>query len=182
MPLHGGGATINQSERIASGGRSRMTTAADLIAYLVTKGCLPMVAGLQPLGAPPQGTLIPPQERAAMGFRGPGYAFRYETYTGALIADFGADSCTLRAADQDADQALQVLHSAITHDYADLAAQEGPDGADPMRTLRTYTARVTDKRYARITVAFPRLGAPVRIGFEVRVAGLEAIGRRAAAG
>lgn len=159
-----------------------MQSAEDLIAALVAHGCLPMVAGLQPSGPPPQGDLLTPEERAQAGFNEAGFTFRYAAADSAVLADFGLQSATLRADSADADRALASLDAAIHSVSADIFAQEEPHPSDAGRTQRVFLVRMSERRYARVTAAFPRLGAPSRAGIEVKVAGMEAIGRRAAAG
>jgi hypothetical protein len=159
-----------------------MQTAEQLIASLVAHGCLPMVAGLQPAGAPPQGDLLSPAERAQAGFKEAGFTFRYTALDSSVLADFGLQTATLRADRADADKALASLDAAIQAVAADIFAQEEPHPSDASRTQRVFLVRMSERRYARVTAAFPRLGAASRAGIEVKVAGLEAIGRRAAAG
>jgi hypothetical protein len=159
-----------------------MSTASELIAYLVAQGCLPMVAGQPPLGPPPAGDLLSPEERARLGFRDQGFTFRYAAEDSSVLADFGLQSATLRADDADADGALVALDRAIQGVAQDIHAQEEPHPNDVGRTQRVFFVRVSERRYARITAAFPRLGLPSRAGIEVKVAGMEAIGRRAASG
>ncbi len=159
-----------------------MATASELIAYLVAQGCLPMVAGTTPLAPPPNGAMLSPSERTRLGFRDTGYTFRYAAADGAVLADFGLQSATVRADEADADHALDALNKAIQGVAHDIHAQEEPHPSDSGRTQRVFFVRVSERRYARVTAAFPRLGLPSRAGIEVKVAGMEAIGRRAASG
>jgi len=159
-----------------------MQSAEDLIASLVAHGCLPMVAGLQPSGPPPQGDLLTPAERARAGFNEAGFTFRYMAADSPVFADFGLQTATLRAENADADRALRALGLAIEGVAADIVVQEEPDPRDASRTQRVFLVRVSERRYARVIVAFPRPGALSRAGIEVKVAGMEAVGRRSAVG
>jgi hypothetical protein len=173
------GAKINLNDSV---GDPALATASELIAYLVANGCLPMVAGQQPLGPPPAGDLVPPEERARLGFRDQGFTFRYAAADSPVIADFSLQSATLRADNADADGALKALDAAIQSVAQDIHAQEEPHPSDTGRTQRVFFVRVSERRYARVTAVFPRAGLPSRAGIEVKVAGMEAIGRRAASG
>lgn len=159
-----------------------MQTAEHVIASLVAHGCLPMVAGLQPSGPPPQGNLLTPAERAREGFKEAGFTFRYAAEDSPVLADFGPQNATLRAEHVDAERALRALGLAIESVAADIVVREEPHPSDADRAQRIFLVRVSDRRYARVIVAFPRLGAHTRAGVEVKVAGMEAVGRRASAG
>ncbi len=149
-----------------------MRTAADLAAFVIVQGCLPMIAGRRPDAPPPEGALIAAAERAALGFTGPGFALAYETADGRMVVDYGAETATLRLPALQRATALEILSAALARAPGDLQQAEEPSGPGGA-VLRTYLLRLTERRYARIAASIP----PGETGpLELRVTGVAAIG------
>lgn len=127
-----------------------------------------MIAGVQPTAQPPMGTPLAPADRAALGFTGPGVTMRYE---GGLIADFGAETATIRITETDVANAMRVLDAAMQNAPGD--TQQTEEAAAAGQKLRTYFIRLTERRYARVAVTYPEGG---RAPLEFRVTGVASIG------
>lgn len=152
-----------------------MTSAIELAAHLVTEGCLPMIAGREPSGPAPQGAALSPHERAAAGFREPGVTMRYGAADAEVIADFGAQTATIRLDCADVAPALAALDTALRRAAGDLDMREDPDVGG---RVRVYMARLSQSRYARVAVRIPQ-AAQARL--DIRVSGLAALERRGGA-
>lgn len=149
-----------------------MAAPEELAIFLIAEGCLPMVAGVQPSAAPPAGTPLSASERAALGFTGAGVTMRYGAEGQDVIADFGAQTATIRLADCDVGKALSRLDAAMQRALGDTQRTEEADST-PGRKLRTYLIRLSERRYARVAVAYPDGG---RAALEFRVTGMASIG------
>lgn len=152
-----------------------MSAALDLAATLIADGCLPMIGGKEPSAPAPQGAVLSPQERAAAGFKEPGVTMRYGASDADVIADFGAQTATIRLAETDVAQALDTLDGALRRASGDVDMTEDPDIGGKMRV---YMARLTQNRYARVTVRIPQAA---KAALDIRVSGMAAIERRGAA-
>jgi hypothetical protein len=156
-----------------------MTSPGDLLVFLVTEGCLPMVAGERPRRAAPEGTLLTGAEREACGFSHVGVTLRYRADGGAVLADFGADAATLRLAGGDAAAALQALGQGIAASGRDVQPAQETPFADPLgRTRRSWFVRVSQQRWARVSALMHQTAAAGGSPLEVCVVGMEAIGQR----
>jgi hypothetical protein len=148
-----------------------MKTEAELAAFLVVEGLFPMIAGVSPRAASPAGALVDQGARPSFGFTGPGVTMRYPTEDGEVLADFGAQTATLRLATSDVEAFQQALDAALGLAGNDVQREGEAPLSGAGRQGRSLIVRVTERRYARILVSYGASG-PV----EAAVSGLEAIG------
>lgn len=147
-----------------------MKTADELAALIVADGCLPMIAGKQPLAPPPQGAPLAPPEREALGFTGPGVTMRYPSADGDVIADYGVQIASVRLPPGPLAPRLDILDRAIRRAVGDVQMQEE---AALGGKVKTYLVRLSEERYARISMLVPAAEAAA---LELHVAGLAAVG------
>ena len=151
-----------------------MTSSAELLAFLITEGLLPMSAGEKPSAPPPSGAVLRPEERARQGFSGPGVAMRYPAADGAVIGDIGPHDSILRLECEDTSAALAVLDQALTAGLRDVqVGSDAPVSGTAGVQQRVYMVRVAPTHYARVQVRFGADGQ--KTTFEAKVTALKAV-------